>query len=60
MFIVYDGRKWTLILFRDRWHALVNNVGTFTFHTVWGILWVAKKLFVTQEGLCCMDLVRLK
>jgi hypothetical protein len=49
-----------LIQVRDRWQALVNIVGTFTFRTVWGILWLVKKLFITQEGLCCMDSVRPK
>jgi hypothetical protein len=29
--------------------------GTFGFHQMWGISWLAEDRLASQEGLCCME-----
>jgi hypothetical protein len=45
---------------RDRCWALVNAVMNFGFHKIRGISQLADDLLASQEGLCSMELVRLK
>jgi hypothetical protein len=69
-----DGRiklKWVFKKWDGAWTGLswlrIETYGgllwmrqwTSGFHKIRGICWLAEKLLASQEGLCCMELVRL-
>jgi len=61
-----DGRKIVKLIFkmwidlahdRDRSQALVNAVMTIWLHEMWAVTLLAENLLVSEDGLCCMELV---
>jgi hypothetical protein len=54
-----EGMDWTYLApNRCRWRARVNAVMKFDFRKMQGISCLAKELLASEEGLCCMELVR--
>ena len=54
----WEGMDWIdLAKDRERCPGLVIAVMKFGFHKIRGISWVAEKLFASDEGFCCTELV---
>jgi len=56
--IVWEGLDWIALAYdRDKWRALMNSIMNHRFHKMRGISLLDCDLFVSEEQLCCMQLI---